>query len=212
MNLNSIRRRNEEEYWNILTHAIGIPVSGGVMFYMLITIQPNLDGKLLAILLMGLSSMLVYITSTIYHYYWDKPYRPRLRTIDHISIYFLIAGTYTPFLIFVFQDETSGQLLRLIWGLAIIGTLYKLFYTGKFENLSLAFYILMGCSIFVEYDTFVHNTPDDTLGLVTIGGALYLIGVVFYRWKSLKFNHAVWHIFVLMANLFHFAAVYTLIN
>ena len=212
MNLNSIHQQNEEEYWNILTHGIGIPISVGVMTYMLIVLNPGIDVKLLAILLMGLSSMIVYTTSTLYHFCWDKPYRSILRTIDHISIYFLIAGTYTPFLLFLYQDETGGDLLKVIWGLAIMGTLYKLFYTGKFENFSLAFYILMGCTIFLDYETFVNNTPDDTLRLVTIGGLMYLVGVIFYRWKKLRFNHSIWHIFVLVANLFHFAAVYTLLD
>ncbi len=212
MTLRQIRQQNTEEYWNILTHGIGIPITAIVMIYMLIDIQPGFDKKLMSILLMGFSSMLVYTTSTLYHYYWDKSYIQRLRTIDHISIYFLIAGSYTPFLLFLFDHETGGTLLKIIWGLAAFGTIYKLFYTGKYENLSLSFYILMGCTIFLEYSHFVLNTPSHTLKLVTIGGLLYLIGVIFYRWKKLKYNHAIWHIFVLAANLFHFAAIYTLIE
>ena len=137
MTLRQIRQQNTEEYWNILTHGIGIPITAIVMIYMLIDIQPGFDKKLMSILLMGFSSMLVYTTSTLYHYYWDKSYIQRLRTIDHISIYFLIAGSYTPFLLFLFDHETGGTLLKIIWGLAAFGTIYKLFYTGKYENLSL---------------------------------------------------------------------------
>ncbi len=211
MSLRQLRQQNNEEYWNVLTHGIGVPITVAFMIFMLLAIQPGFDKRLMSILLMSFSSMLVYITSTLYHYYWDKSYRPRLRTIDHISIYFLIAGTYTPFLLFLFDQETGGTLLKNIWGLALFGTIYKLFCTGKYENFSLSFYILMGCTIFLEYSHFVLNTPSHTLKLVTIGGLLYLVGVIFYRLKRIKYNHAIWHLFVLAANLFHFAAIYTLI-
>lgn len=203
---------NREEYWNVITHLIGFVVAFlGMVILLMKSNIGDADFRFVSVLIFGLSSLLMYSMSTLYHLNWDKAYVHHLRTMDHISIYYVIAGTYTPFLLKTFDPEAGWRMLLIIWSLAFIGTLFKLFSTGKYENLSLIFYILMGWTVLLEFEVFVDTTPYNTLVLIALGGLLYLIGVVFYKMKRLKYNHAYWHLFVNSANIAHFLAVYTII-
>ena len=195
MSLSSLKKDNIQEYWNVITHGIGIIIA--LVFTAILITKTGVtdeNRKVFSALLLGLSSCLVYTTSTLYHYFWDKSYNKKLRTIDHISIYYLIAGTYTPFLWITFDAESGTRLLWIVWSMAILGTLFKLFFTGRFENISLAFYIIMGCVVFLELDTLISTTPDEAFPFVVMGGVLYLVGTVFYRWKSLPYNLSLIHI------------------
>lgn len=212
MPLQQLREKNIEEYWNVITHAIGFVLAliGMVILLRKADIGSS-DFRFVSVVIFALSCMLMYAMSTLYHLYWDKAYVHHLRTLDHISIYYVIAGSYTPFLMITFEAETGWRMLLIIWVLAFLGTIFKLFFIGKFENLSLAFYILMGWTVLFEYQVFMNTTPYNTILLIAIGGLLYLIGVVFYKLKRLKFNHAYWHLFVIAANGAHFLAVYSIL-
>lgn len=211
MLLKEIYLQNKEEYWNIVTHCIGFLCALIFMLLLLLKLDHHSLSSYLAILIIGFTSMLVYFSSSLYHYKWSSSRRQLYRTIDHISIFFLIAGSYTPFILLTFPTDIRWKMMIIIWSLAFVGTVFKLFNTGKYENLSVLFYILMGWAVLLEFQAFVSSTPTHTLSFIMAGGLLYLIGVIFYKWRSLKYNHAIWHCFVILANMAHLAAVYTII-
>jgi len=210
--LNNVRRQNDEEFWNIITHGVAIILSF-ICFLILLsrTALASNDFKLVSVILFGLSSLFVYIASTVYHYNWDKPLRKIFRTIDHISIFYLIAGSYSPFMLVTFDADKGWRLFIIVWVVAFCGTVFKIFFTGKYENFSLFLYVALGWTVLLEYEEFVSSTPSTTFNLLLAGGLLYCVGVVFYRLDKIKYNHAIWHVFVVAANLLHFMAVYTIL-
>ena len=206
------KANNIEEYWNILTHAFAIVLSLVGVGILLTKCQLGAeDFKFVSVLLFGASSVFVYLASTVYHYNWNKPFRSIYRTIDHITIYYLIAGSYSPFLLITFNEDVGWRLFIIIWGMAFLGTIFKLFFTGRSDNLSLLFYVAMGWTVLLEYEEFMETTPTLTFYLIITGGLLYCIGIVFYKMHKLKYNHSIWHLFVNFANLFHFCAVYSIL-
>lgn len=210
--LRATKENNPEEYWNIVTHGIGIILSFiGLAILLTKCTLGETDFKFVSVLLFGSSSVFVYMASTFYHYNWNKPFRSIYRTLDHITIYYLIAGSYSPFLLITFNEDIGWRLFIIIWTMAFIGTIFKLFFTGKYETLSLIFYVAMGWIVLLEYKEFLETTPDDTLYLILLGGLLYCIGIVFYKMEKIKFNHAIWHLFVIFANFLHFCAVYSIL-
>lgn len=213
MLFNQLRETNKVEYYNLTSHLLGLILAIVGMFILVskIGIQ-DLNASFISILIFSFSSIIVYTASCLYHYKWNSPSKKVYRTIDHIAIFFLIAGTYTPFTLITFEEEAGLRLLYIIWGLAFAGSVFKLFFTGKFENFSIIFYVLMGWTVLIEVDTFVRSTPETTLYLLVIGGFLYCTGVVFYRWKKLTYNHVIWHFFVIAANFFHWLAVLSIIE
>lgn len=199
---------NKEEYWNVISHFIGLILSllGG-LYLLSLTFHDLSEFKFISVLIYSISMIMVYATSTLYHYNWDKPLKSSYRTFDHISIYYLIAGTYTPFLLITFDEQSGWRLLLIIWSFAFAGTIFKLFYTGKFEKASLFLYIFMGWLVLLDFETLVETTPTTSLYLLAIGGLLYSIGVIFYAKNSIRYNHVIWHLFVLIASAMHYLAV-----
>ncbi len=207
-----VRNKSSEEYWNIITHLAGLVLAFIGMIVLIYKIPSDLnDFRFVSVFIFSISSMMVYAASCIYHFNWDTPYKPISRTLDHIAIYYLIAGSYTPFLLITFPLEIGWKMIQIVWFFALAGTLFKFFYTGKYEILSLIFYVLMGWTVLLEFRVFIESTPVDTFYLILLGAAFYLSGIIFYRWKSLKYNHAYWHLFVIAGNLSHLAAVYTIL-
>jgi hemolysin III len=129
------------------------------------------------------------------------------KIFDHISIYFLIAGTYTPFLLVYMNNSFGITLLSVLWGLTIAGIFFKLWFTGKFEIVSVIIYVLMGWILVVGGRRFFTHLPSSVLIFICIGGGLYSIGVFFYVWDKRLYTHAVWHVFVLTAAICHYVAV-----
>ena len=130
-----------------------------------------------------------------------------LKIMDHISIYFLIAGTYTPFILIFVNNSFGMILLGVLWGLTALGTLFKTFFTGKFEIVSTVIYLAMGWMLLTGADTFFANMPYQIMALIVAGGILYSVGVIFYIWRMFTYHHAVWHLFVLGGAICHYSAV-----
>lgn len=207
-----IYRQNRKEFWNVITHVIGLALAvASTIFLLLRCEEGSTDFKYVSVVIFGLSSLLVYVTSVVFHWHWNKSTKQVYRALDHISIYYLIAGSYTPFLLNSFPSEIGWRMFLIVWALAFIGTFYKFFFTGKHENFSLLFYVLMGMFGLIEYKIFLEVLSPETMTWIVAGGLLYLIGVIFFRAEKLKNNHAIWHVFVVMANIAHFAAVYTIL-
>ena len=152
--------------------------------------------------------ILIFTTSTLYHFFKDPLTKYRLKQADHISIYYMIAGSYTPFILIYFKTDMGLKLLMAIWGLTFIGTIFKIFTTGRFQKLSTAIYVLMGAAVLLVSNSFFPLLPKLVRNLIIYGGIYYFIGVLFYLRKSWKYHHPVWHLFVLAGALMHWWALW----
>ncbi|MFA6836536.1 MAG: hemolysin III family protein [Fibrobacteraceae bacterium] len=196
------------ELANALTHGFGllfsfasIPVVTGI----------SASGKnipaIVAAAVYAFSFTMLFVFSTLYHAVQNPIAKRMLKVCDHISIYFLIAGTYTPFLLIYLLNGFGIALLSILWGLAAFGIIFKIFSAGKFKLVSTLIYLAMGWILVVGGKTFFTTLPLDVMILVIVGGGLYTVGAIFYMNKTWAWHHVVWHLFVLVAAICHYAAV-----
>lgn len=198
-----------EEFVNVLSHGIGFLLSMAALTLMVVF--ASLDGNawhIIGVSIFGVSLVVLYLASTLFHWSMRSQVRKYLNVFDHSAIYVLIAGTYTPFLLVTLNGPWGWSLFGVIWGLAIAGIVFKMFFTGKYDKLSLAIYVLMGWLILIAIVPLVQNLS--TMGLIwlLIGGISYSIGAVFYLLNRLPFNHAIFHFWVLGGSICHFFAVF----
>ncbi|MEO6154633.1 MAG: hemolysin III family protein [Thermomonas sp.] len=202
-----------EELANALTHGLGATaaLAGGAI---LVTLAArNGDGwQLGAAIVFGIALLLLYIASTLYHAVQHPVTKGRLKVFDHCAIYILIAGTYTPFTLIGLRGPVGWWLFATIWGLAVAGVVFKLFYTGRFKKLSTLIYVAMGWLILVAAKPLVAALDAWTLGWLLAGGLSYTLGTVFYHRPSLRYSHAIWHLFVLGGSVCHYIAVFAQIH
>ncbi len=197
----------EEELVNAITHAIGIVAGFGGLVYLFTRKDLN-EAILWSSFIFFLSMIVLYTSSTLYHSVKAKKQKLLFKKLDHISIYLLIAGTFTPFCWGVLGNTTLGMnLLFAVWGIALAGIIFKVFYTGKLEFLSLASYLGMGWLGFLIFDELGKVIDPKTVDFMLYGGASYTIGVVFYLMRTLKYHHGIWHLFVLGGTGFHMYAI-----
>jgi hemolysin III len=197
-----------EEIANSVTHGIGagLSVAGLTVLVVLAAIYGDV-WRIVSFSIYGSTMIMVYLSSTLYHSFQHPQVKRILRIIDHASIYLLIAGTYTPFLLVSMRGAWGWTLLVIVWGLALLGVGFKAIFTHRFQKLSLLAYILMGwLSVIVLKEALV-SIPVGGLLLVAIGGVIYTVGIIFYIWKKLPYNHAIWHLFVLGGSMCHYFAI-----
>ncbi len=198
----------KEEIVNSFIHAFGILF--GIISIPILTAlaakNTNIPG-IVGASIYGFSFLMLFTFSTMYHGFQHPQVKRVLEIFDHISIYFLIAGTYTPFLLIYLRNSFGFMLLTILWGLTTLGIVFKIFFTGRFEIVSVIIYLLMGWILISGGKRFFTAVPTDVLTFIIIGGALYSIGVIFYLWTSLRWHHAVWHFLVLAAAVCHYVAV-----
>lgn len=156
----------------------------------------------------GASLIMLYAVSTIYHSSAHSRFRKNMRTLDHAAIYVLIAGTYTPFTLVTLQGPIGWVLFAATWGMASIGIILKLFYTGRFDLLSTLMYVFMGWVIIFAIKPLIANLSGEGITWLFSGGIAYTVGAVFYSIKKMPFGHAIFHIFVLGGSICHFVSVY----
>jgi hemolysin III len=198
-----------EEKTNIISHAIGFVLS--VVALVLMLVRAGLYGDiwhLASAAIFGLSLMSLYAASTLYHSAKDPIPRSRLRIFDHATIYILIAGTYTPFTLITLKGTTGWLIFGVSWGMAIAGVTLKLFFTGKYGVLSTLMYVLMGWIIVFAITPLVNSLSSQGLYWLFAGGVAYTTGAIIYSIKSVKFNHAIFHMFVLLGSFCHFVSIY----
>ena len=198
----------KQELVNSLIHGFGI-IFGIISIPILIalTIKSGNTIGVIGAAIYGFCFLQLFTFSTLYHGFQHPQVKRVLEIFDHISIYFLISGTYTPFLLIYLDNSFGITLLSILWGLTAIGIVFKVFFTGRWNILSTIIYIAMGCLMVVGGRTFFTSIPSDVLTMIFIGGALYLLGVIFYLWEKYPYNHAVWHFFVLAAAICHYVAI-----
>ena len=193
----------EEEFWNALTHFIGLLGSiAGISFLLYSTYDSSLV-TLSSILFFGFGLVSVYLSSTVYHYVSDPILKEKLRIFDHISIYYLIAGSYAPVCLITLLNKSGVYIFIAVCIIAVFGTIFKLFYTGKFEKLSLGLYLLMGWLIVIDIKTLFEILEFNAIILIGLSGLSYTIGTIFYSIEK-KYAHTIWHLFVIAGSTFHF--------
>lgn len=197
----------KEEFWNTLTHFIGVVLSL-LGLPLLIMANNNLSSfSLASILFFEFGLLFVYISSTLYHYVDDIELKKKLRTLDHISIFYLIAGSYAPVCLITLYDYSGVEIFLIIIAIMLIGTFFKVFYTGKYEKFSLFLYLAMGWLIVFKINTLIELISLNGLALIITSGLLYTFGTFFYSSKTIKYSHAIWHLFVLGGSTTHFLFV-----
>ena len=193
----------EEEYWNALTHFIGL-IGSIVGVFFLFSYNNNLTYlSTLGIVLFGFGLISVYLSSTLYHYVSNPILKEKLRVFDHISIYYLIAGSYAPVCLITLLDMSGLYIFGVVSLIALFGTFFKLFYTGWYEKLSLLLYLFMGWLVIIDIKTLFEAIEFNGFLLLILGGVSYSIGTIFYSLDK-KYAHTIWHLFVLAGSTLHF--------
>ena len=196
----------QDEKWNVITHGLGAIISAILVVYYYLQLNFTYSSVHLAYLIYGFSLVFLFSASALYHSVEDV-YKATWQKIDHIAIYLLIAGTYTPVSMSLLQ-ETSGALqLILVWSMALIGIIYKLFFIGRFKRLSLMLYLAMGWLVVLDYENVMQVFSQPALHYLILGGVFFSVGTIFYSWKSWYYHHVVWHLWVLAGAFAHFQMV-----
>ena len=197
----------KEEFWNTLTHFIGIVLSLAG-FPLLIMSNNDLSSfSLVSILFFEFGLLFVYISSTLYHYVDNIKLKKKLRTLDHISIFYLIAGSYAPVCLITLYNHSGIEIFIIVLTIMLTGTFFKLFYTGKYERFSLFLYLAMGWLIVFKINTLIDLISFNGLALIMASGLFYTLGTFFYSSKKIKYSHAIWHLFVLGGSTTHYLFV-----
>ena len=199
----------KEEIISSIIHGIGIFLSIAILS-VLVTLSAVFGNvySIVSTAIFGFSMLLMYSASTLYHAIPFPKAKTILKKFDHIAIYYLIAGTYTPFLLVIMRNTFGWVLFGIIWGLAILGTILKIYLPSNGKKLwSVGLYLLMGWLVIIASDTLFDLMPKIAIVFLVLGGLFYTLGVIFYVWKSKKYTHAIWHGFVLTGTIMHFFAI-----
>ncbi len=198
----------KDELASALTHGLGAvaALAGGAVLITLAAVHGD-AWQLGAAIVFGVTLLLLYVASTLYHSIQHPVAKGRLKVFDHCAIYLLIAGTYTPFTLIGLRGPWGWGLFIAIWTLAVLGVAFKLFYTGRFKLLSTLIYIAMGWLVVVAIKPMLEVLDGWTLGWLFMGGMFYTLGTYFYHRQSIRYSHAIWHLFVIGGSVCHFIAV-----
>lgn len=198
-----------EELLNVITHGLGFLLSIAALVLLIVFASIKGDAwHIVSFTIYGISLVVLYLASTLFHMTRKQKLRNRLNVFDHSAIYLLIAGTYTPFLLVTLRGPWGWSLFGVIWTLAIGGVVFKIFYTGKYDLISAIIYVLMGWLIIIAIKPMNDNLTTEGLLWLFGGGVSYSIGVVFYLMNRIPYNHAIFHIWVLLGSFAHFIAVF----
>lgn len=197
-----------EERANSISHAFGIVMGITALVLMIVdAVTHNSTLGIISGIIFGITLIITYLSSTIYHWVFYPPFKQFFKIMDHCSIFLLIAGTYTPFCLITLHGTTGWSLFGVVWGLATIGILLKIFFVDKFQMLSTFVYLGMGWLIVTVISQLIHNLPLGGIVLLAIGGLCYTVGVIFFVFEKIPFFHTIWHGFVLAGSMAHFFSV-----
>jgi len=197
----------EEELWNTVTHFIGLIFSLIGLPVLLYYNQNLTEFSFVSILFFEFGMVCVYTSSTLYHYTTNLKLKHKLRVFDHISIFYLIAGSYAPVCLITLYDGSGLKIFSTVMIIAVLGTIFKVFYTGKLEKLSLILYLAMGWIIALDFESILNLISFNGLMLLVLSGLSYTIGTVFYGLQKMKYSHAIWHLFVMGGSASHYFLV-----
>lgn len=197
-----------EEKLNAWSHGLGVGLGIAALVLMLLGVDQTNPFGLFSVIVYGLSIILLFLASTCYHAITSSKRKHYFRVADHISIYLLIAGTYTPVLLIAIPNGLGWTLFWVVWGIAAFGLVLKLFFTGRFERFSTFLYLAMGWLAIIPYTELTTALDAKALALLIGGGAAYTVGMLFYTIEKIPYNHFIWHLFVLGGASCHFFMVY----
>jgi len=197
-----------EELMNSITHGAGILLSITALVLLIVfSTSGGSVSHVVSCTIFGITLILLYTASTLYHSFRKPKIKQIFKVVDHSCIYLLIAGTYTPFLLVTLRGMLGWTMLGIIWFLAVAGVVFKIFFVHRFKIVSTIAYLLMGWIIVFAIKPLIDSLPSGGIVWLVAGGLAYTLGVIFYAWKKLPFNHAIWHLFVLAGSTCHFFAV-----
>jgi hemolysin III len=202
-----------EEIANAITHGLGALLA--IAALVTLTVFSAIKGNawhIVSFSIFGATLVTLYLTSTLYHSFTNEKVKVLFRKFDHMSIYLLIAGTYTPFCLTVLNNWIGWTLFAIVWGSAILGIVLKAFFTGKKELLSTILYVLMGWVAVFAIKPLFDSVSLTTFILLMTGGVFYTAGTYFFTKDRIKYFHSIWHLFVLAGSTFHFFAVLNLLG
>ena len=197
----------EEEFWNTLTHFIGFVLSLVGLPILLFYNQNLTNFSTESILFFEFGMICLYAASTLYHYASDIKLKSKLRIFDHVSIFYLIAGSYAPICLITLYSGNGVKVFIAVLAIALTGTVFKIFFTGKFDKLSLALYLAMGWLVVLDFNRVFNSLELNGLLLLILSGLLYSFGTIFYSLEKMKYSHAIWHLFVLGGSISHYFLV-----
>lgn len=202
-----------EEIANAITHGLGALLA--IAALVILTVFSAIKGNawhIVSFSIFGVTLVTLYLASTLYHSFTNEKVKVLFRKFDHMSIYLLIAGTYTPFCLTVLNNWIGWTLFGIVWGSAILGIVLKAFFTGKKELLSTILYVLMGWVALFAIKPLFDSVTLTTFMLLMMGGVFYTAGTYFFVKDRIKYFHSIWHLFVLAGSTFHFFAVLNLLG
>jgi len=207
MQVISFRDFKNEEWWNVVSHFLGLIMSIiGTPFLFYFDNNATFLSAL-SIMLYSFGLLFVYSSSSIYHYVISPKLKNRLQVLDHISIYYLILGSYAPVCLITLYDYSGVTIFIVVLTLSIIGTLKKLFFTAKYEFISLLLYLTMGWLIIFDINSLFGLIDLNAKLLLILGGVSYTFGTIFYAFDKMKYFHSIWHLFVLIGSVLHYFMV-----
>ena len=199
-----------EEIFNAITHGVGgfmAVIGGAVLIYQ--AISRDVDAfRVLGFAVYIFSLICLYLASTLYHSFRKPRVKHVFKIMDHAAIYLLIAGTYTPFLLILTDKALSVSMLGIVWSIAVVGVILKIFLVKRFRLLSTVCYLGMGWMVVFFINELMQSLPSGGFYFLLAGGLFYSLGTIFYIWQRLPFNHGVWHLFVLAGSIAHYFAIY----
>ena len=198
----------QEELINAYSHGLGAVLAFIAVIFLIVKGYGLPLGQWISLWVYGLSLVLLLSSSMLYHFAQDERKRYWYKKLDHTAIYYLIAGTYTPFLSIAIPTAKAHHLLIALWVIALIGTLFKLVFIHRFQKVSLAAYLVMGWLAVLVMDDMQRYLTKDAIQLLIAGGLAYTVGTLFYALKNVRYTHAIWHVFVLLGAGLHFLAIY----
>ena len=203
----------KEELLNVLTHATGSILS--VVGLIALCVQADKHGTqmhMVSYVIFGSSLIALYLASTLYHSFSNTKFHRFFKKLDHLAIYFLIAGTYSPLMLIGIKSSAGLTMLKIIWSLVFISCIFSLSKYKLLRIIAFANYLIMGWLVVLIFDELLLHIPEISVYLLITGGVLYTSGVLFYAWKRLPFNHSIWHLFVLGGSTSHYFSIYYLLG
>jgi hemolysin III len=197
-----------EEQLNAASHGIGALLGIAGLVLLIVFNTNKADWSLFSVIVYGISLIVLFTASTLYHSMKGEKRKHYFRIIDHISIYLLIAGTYTPVLLITLEKSLGWPLFWTVWGIAAFGVILKLFFTGRFEIFSTLLYLVMGWLIVFDFTNLSEAIGSKGVLWFFAGGLFYTVGILFYAIHRIPYNHVIWHLFVLAGAIGHFFMIF----
>lgn len=197
-----------EELLNAWTHGIGFALGIIAVILLLLKTDASIPNARFSVIVYGISIIILFLASTLYHSVNQEKQKHYFRIVDHISIYMLIAGTYTPVLLLSLQDSKGWLLFWIVWAIAGVGTVLKIFFTGRFDIFSTLLYLVMGWLIVFDFTKLSEVIGPYGVLFLFAGGLFYTVGIIFYVLQRMPYNHVIWHLFVLGGAISHFFMIY----